>query len=311
MAIHHVVVNGALAVGVALTLVAGAGAARAEDAAGAQCGGWTASPVASGFGVLENLAFDGHGGLLLSELSASGGAGALRRLDPDGSREALAQVSAPGGIVVAGDTAYFADSGPVSSGLSGRADGTINALDLTARTVSPVATGLTTPNGLARLPDGSFVVSRDIGSPTTLTRVGADGSGARPFVPELTSTNGLAYDANRRKLFVSTTFDPTTTLAAIDVAQPDAAPARITIPGYGPLNSADDLTVGPDGDVYLALNVAGRIVRVDPDTGRSCVVADGIPFVTSARFGAGPGWDPRSVYVTSFLGTVTRLTPAA
>lgn len=308
MAMHHVVVKGVLAVGVALTLVSGAGVAGAEEVTDAQCGRWAASPVASGFGVLENLAFDGHGGLLLSEVPASGSGGALHRLGADGSREVLAQASSPGGIVVAGDTAYFTTGGSLRSGLSGRADGTIDALDLTQGTVSTVVSGLTAPNGLAQLPDGSFVVSRDLGSPTTLTRVDGNGSGAKPFVTELTSTNGIAYSAARRKLFVSTTFDPTTTLAAIDLDHPDAAPGRITLPGYGPLNAADDLTVGPDGDIYLALNAAGRIVRIDPDTAASCVIADGIPFATSARFGAGPGWDPRALYVTSFTGAVTRLT---
>ncbi|WP_433659283.1 SMP-30/gluconolactonase/LRE family protein [Nocardia sp. CA-128927] len=309
MAIHHVVVKGVLAVSVALALVSGAGVVSAEETAGAQCGRWAASPVASGYGILENLAFDGRGGILLSEVPASGSGGAVLRLGADGSREVLAQASSPGGIVVAGDTAYFNTGGSLSSGFGGRADGTIEALDLTRRTVSTVVTGLTAPNGLAKLPDGGFVVSRDLGSPSTLTRITGDGS--TPIATELTSTNGIMYDSNRRKLFVSNTFDPTTTLAAIDIDRMDAAPTRITIPGFGPLNSADDLTVGPDGGVYLALNAAGRVVRVDPDTGSSCVIADGIPFATSARFGAGPGWDPRSVYVTSFTGTITRLTPQA
>ncbi|MFC9433838.1 SMP-30/gluconolactonase/LRE family protein [Nocardia sp. NPDC057030] len=289
-------------------LSSGAGEVHAQEASDAQCAQWAASPVASGFGVLENLAFDGHGGLLLSEVPASGSGGAVYRLGADGAREVLAQASSPGGIVVTGDTAYFTTGGSLSSGLSGRPDGTIEALDLTRRTVATVVSGLTAPNGLAQLPDGSFVVSRDLGAPATLTRIAGNGSGATTFAAELTSTNGLAYAAARRKLFVSTTFDPITTLAAIDIDHPDTAPARITLPGFGPLNAADDLTVGPDGAIYLALNAAGRVVRVDPDTASSCVIADGIPFATSARFGAGPGWDPRALYVTSFTGAVTRLT---
>ncbi|MBF6124473.1 SMP-30/gluconolactonase/LRE family protein [Nocardia brasiliensis] len=251
MAMRRVLVGSVLAVGVALTTVAGTGSVVAQDGSVEGCARWASSTVAAGYGILENLAFDGRGGMLLSEVPASGVGGALRRLGSDGSRTELAQASSPGG----------------------------------------------------------FVVSRDLGSPNTLTRIDADGVGARPFVTELTSTNGLAYDGIRRKLFVSTTFEPVTTLAAIDLAQPDAAPARITVPGFGPLNAADDLTVGPDGAVYLALNAAGRVLRIDPDSARTCVVADGIPFATSARFGAGPGWDPGALYVTSFTGAITRLTP--
>ncbi|WP_280428138.1 SMP-30/gluconolactonase/LRE family protein [Nocardia brasiliensis] len=309
MAMRRVLVDSVLAVGVALATVAATGSAVAEDGPAEGCARWASSTVASGYGILENLAFDGRGGMLLSEVPASGVGGALRRLGSDGSRTELAQASSPGGIVVSGATAYFTTGGSLSSGFAGRADGTIEALDLERGTVATVARGLTAPNGLALLPDGGFVVSRDLGSPNTLTRIDADGTGARPFVAELTSTNGLAYDGTRRKLFVSTTFEPVTTLAAVDLTRPDAEPARITVPGFGPLNAADDLTVGPDGAVYLALNAAGRVLRIDPDTARTCVVADGIPFATSARFGAGPGWDPGALYVTSFTGTITRLTP--
>ncbi|MFI9401384.1 SMP-30/gluconolactonase/LRE family protein [Nocardia sp. NPDC052316] len=311
MAMHRAVGKAVLAVSVALATVAAPGTSGAEPATVETCERWAATTVAAGYGILENLAFDGRGGMLLSEVPASGPGGALRRHGADGSREVLARASSPGAIVVAGNTAYFTTGNALSSGFAGRTDGTIEALELARGTVSTVAAGLTAPNGLAQLPDGDFVVSRDLGEPTTLTRIAGDGSGARPYVTELTSTNGLAYDPNRRKLFVSTTFDPTTTVAAIDLDRADAAPARITLPGFGPLNSADDLTVGADGNVYLALNAAGRVVRGDRDTGRSCVVAEGIPFATSPRFGAGPGWDPRSLYVTSFAGTVTRLTPPA
>ncbi|WP_069162373.1 SMP-30/gluconolactonase/LRE family protein [Nocardia altamirensis] len=310
MTVRRVAARGVLALSAVLAMATGAGVGAAEPGSTDQCGRWTASTVSSGLGVLENLAFDGRGGLLLSEVPASGTDGALRRIRADGVREVLAFAGSPGGIVVSGSTAYFTNGGSLISGVAGRADGVIQALDLDRGTVSTVARGLVAPNGLAVLPDGGFVVSRDVGTPTTLTRVAADGSLA-PLATDLTSTNGLAYDPNRRKLFVSTTFEPVSALAVLDMDRPDVAPVRITVPGYGPLNAADDLTVGPDGNVYLALNVAGRIVRVDPETGRSCTVAEDISFPTSARFGAGHGWDPRSLYVTSFAGTVTRLTPTA
>ncbi|MBL1079523.1 SMP-30/gluconolactonase/LRE family protein [Nocardia sp. 2] len=295
---------------VQLTVLAalGATAPATADPGLIGCGQWAKTTVASGYGSLENLAFDGRGGLLLSEISLSGSGGALQRLTAEGARSTVADIEAPGGIVVSGATAFVNSGNTANSGLSGLADGSIQAVDLSTGAVRPVATGLTMPNGLAQLPDGGFVVSRDMGADTTLTRVLPDGSMQRP-APGLTSTNGLAYDPERRKLFVSTTFDATSTLAVFDVDDLSAEPQRITIPGPGPMNAADDLTVGPDGAVYVALNVLGQVVRVDPDTARTCVVANGLPFTTSVRFGSGPGWDVHSLYATSFLGTVTRLTP--
>ena len=83
----------------------------------------------------------------------------------------------------------------------------------------------------------------------------------------------------------------------------------ITLDGFGPGNSADEIVLGDDGYLYVTLNVAGEVARVDPRSGAACTIASGIPFASSLRFGAGRGWSQRSLYVTSFLGTVTRLTP--
>ncbi|MFI6868357.1 SMP-30/gluconolactonase/LRE family protein [Nocardia sp. NPDC050406] len=307
MRIRAVLTGGIAAIQLGVLTVAGTGTAAA-DTAPLGCGQWSKSIVASGFGALENLAFDGRGGLLLSESSLTGSGGGLQRLAADGTRTLTASVESPGGIVVSGDTAYVNSGNAMRSGLADTPDGSILAVDLDTGAVTTAASGLRMPNGLAQLPDGGFVVSRDLGSATTLTRVAPDG-GTSTLAPGLNSTNGLAYDPARRKLYVSTTFEATTTIAVIDVDNLDAAPRRITVPGLGPLNSADDLTVGPDGAVYVALNVAGQIVRVDPDNSRTCVVAEGLPFITSVRFGSGPGWDSRALYATSFLGTVTRVTP--
>ncbi|AKU15302.1 SMP-30/gluconolactonase/LRE family protein [Luteipulveratus mongoliensis] len=295
----------------ALAITAGLGLAvpSAASAAEPACPTWSKSTVASGLGVLENLAFDGRGGLLLSSQTLLGPGGAIKRVSAGGaSTTAVSNVTGPGGIVVDGRTAYFATGNSASSGVLGLKDGTIQALDLDTGAVRTTASGLTQPNGLERLPDGTFVVSRDLGLSTTMTRVAPSGE-LSTYAPSISSTNGLAYDASRHRLYVASTFNPTTTISGVDVRRPDAPPTVATLPGIGPLNSADDLTVGADGQVYVALNLAGKIVRVDPDTGTSCTIASGLPTSSSVAFGSGPGWDAGSLYVTSFLGTVTRLTP--
>lgn len=290
---------------IALTLAVGPSTAAADPEPAAGCGTWAGTTVASGYGMLEGLAFDGRGGLLLSDQSTSGVGGAIRRIDAAGQRDTLASVDGPGALLVSDDTAYFVAGLSVPSVLAGRADGSIRAIDLKSGAVSTVVTNLRLPNGIAQLPSGDFVTTSDMGSDTRMSLV-HNNVYAGPFA-SLTSTNGISYDAARRRLFVSTTFDPTTSVAMYDVDQPGAAPVLFTLPGFGPLNGGDDLTVGPDRMVYLALSVGGKVVRLDPDTGASCVVADNLPLTTSVEFGSGPGWDPAALYATSYLGTVTKL----
>ncbi|MEV6275159.1 hypothetical protein [Nocardia sp. NPDC051832] len=292
--------------GMALTLTGGAPIATADPAPAASCGNWSRSVVASGYNMLEGLGFDGRGGLLLSDQSASGVGGAIRRLDAGGARSTVTMVDGPGAVLVSGDTAYYVSGLSLPSVLSGKTDGAIKAIDLDTGAISTVAANLRLPNGLAQLPSGDFVFTSDMGPEQRVSLV-RNGSYAGPFAA-LTSTNGVSYDAERRRLFVSTTFDPVTTIAMYDIDRPGADPTLFTLPGFGPLNGGDDLTVGPDGNVYLALSIGGKVVRLDPSTGASCTVADGLPLTTAVEFGSGPGWDPNALYATSYLGTVTKLT---
>lgn len=275
-----------------------------------QCAQWTAHQIADGFGMLENLAFDGRGGMLLSNQSPMGTGGSIDRLTPDGARSAVvSDVDGPGGIVVDEHTAFFTTGNTAVAGLTGHADGTIESLDLDERHVATVARGLEMPNGLARLPQGDFVVSKDVGPDTGLTLVDSRTGEHQQYGPDLVSPNGLAVSPDGTRLYASTTFAPTTSVVGINPDTPQAPTSTTTLAGPGPLNAADDLTVGHDEQVYVALNLAGAVVQVDPSTGQACTVAHGLPLTTSVRFGAGPGWDPHSLYATSYLGTVTRLSP--
>ncbi|MCQ4119299.1 hypothetical protein [Rhodococcus tibetensis] len=270
------------------------------------CTPWAVSEVVSGAGVVENLAFDGAGTMLVSRTGLVGGGG-VDGVDPDGTiREIVPDVDAPGGIAVHGSDVYFATGNSFSSGVAGTESGTIDVVNLETGDTRTVAQGLVMPNGLVRLDNGDILTARNLGAGAGLTRVPA----AEPHTPETVRTDlgtvdGLAaHDGN---IYTVTTFDTTTTLRILRVDDLTGPIVSIPLPGAGPLNAADDLTVGPDGIVYVAYNGGGKVVRVDPATGDSCAIASGVPLVSSVRFGAGPGWNAEALYATSFTGTIYRL----
>ena len=253
---------------------------------------------------LENLAFDGHGRMLLSETALSG-TGKISTRTPSGRKGVwAAHVEGPGGISLRDGEVYFTTgNGPVS-GITDAKDGTISTRN------GVVARGLTMPNGLAATPDGGFIVSRDLGGYTGLTQVTKNGV-QRRIARGLTSTNGGWWDTKRQRVLVSTSFDTTTRVAANDPDHPNRWKTVAVIPGYGPVNTADDLTSDADGNIYVALSVGMKVVRIDAKTRAQCVVATGIPLASSVRFGAGPGWDSKSLYATSLAGGLYKITPSA
>lgn len=247
--------------------------------------------------------------MLLSQQTPDGTGGAIVTRSPSGRTGVLARdVDGPGGIASSGGHIYFTTGNSLVSGLVGRTDGTVVSVDPETGSSRVVARGLTQPNGLAVLPDGDLVVSRDAGEYTGLTLVRTNGTRAR-IAPGLTSTNGLWWDAVRQRLLVTTTFDAVTRIAAVDPARPERWRTVVALDGFGPLNAADDLTTDADGHVYAALNASANVVRIDAKNRARCVIADRLPLVSSVRFGAGPGWDSKSLYATSLLGGLYRLSP--
>nr|WP_296767628.1 SMP-30/gluconolactonase/LRE family protein [Rhodococcus sp. (in: high G+C Gram-positive bacteria)] len=272
------------------------------------CSPWIVSTVAAGFGTLENLAFGADGTMYLSETSLSG-SGRIAALMPDGQRRtAVADVNSPGGLVVDGNTLYFATGNGTIAGLLDTHDGTVDTLDVESGTRSTYARGLVMPNGLARSPEGDLFTTRNLGATTGLTVVPHD-SPNEPYSvrTDLGTANGIAIDGDT--VYVSNTFDPVLVITALDADDPGGPSTKIPVDGFGPFTASDDMTVGPDGQIYLAQNLAGRVLRIDPRTGNSCVIGTGLPLTSSVEFG-GSGWDRTSLYATSFDGTVRKLTPA-
>jgi sugar lactone lactonase YvrE len=279
----------------AAVVVAIGGATRARAA----CTSWHARTLLSGQGWLENLAFDGRGGLTISALAK----GRLLRLTSRGHLSTLVNgVRAPGGQRRVGRYLYFVtgDTVPVAP------NGTIERLDLRTGKRTTWARGLTMPNGLAILPNGDAVVSRDLGTGTGLTRVRSrDRRHPRINWARLDDTNGLAVDPTGRWLYTDRTFSSDGEVDRISIAHP----ATVQVVGHLGANVVpDDLTVDAQGNLYIAGFGNGAIYRLNPKTHASCAIATGLDHPTSPRFG-GKGWRARDLYVTDSGGHLSELTP--
>jgi hypothetical protein len=300
--------SAALAVGSAPTVSAGTDPLPID--ADGTCPRWSASTVAAGFGMLEKLAFDGRGGVLLAETGVLG-EGALHRLAADGGRSVLASdLPAPGGIVLGPREVFVTTGNSALPGLFGVPDGTVQAIDVASGTRREVAAGLAIPSGLAQLPGGDLVVSSAFGYGAALSRI-APAGGARPtpFAPGVPAASGLAFDAGRNRLVASASDGRATKLYLVDASAADAAAQSVAVPIAAPGDIPHDVAVGPDGIVYLALFSSGRVLAVNPDAGVSCVIADNVGYPSGVEFGAGPGWDSGALYATGYDGTVRKLTP--
>jgi sugar lactone lactonase YvrE len=269
---------------------------------------WGMRTVASNLGILENLSFDGSGGMLLSAWSED----AILRLTPSGAvSPVVLGVKAPGGQQVRGHILYFNTGDSPESGYLGIPDGTLQRLDLRTGQRTTVATGLTMPNGLLFLPNGDAVVSRDLGNGTGITRIPRDDP-AHPQANwiETDDSNGMAVDPTNTWLyFVQTNHDGMPLMRA-PLSDPSQAKLYASL---GPGGGLDDMAIDGKGILYIAVNRYpnndGMVIRFDPQTRTTCAIATGLQAPSSVKFGRGPGWPSDRLYVVGFDGTVRELTP--
>jgi hypothetical protein len=292
----------AAAVALAAFVAAVPGAGAAAD----PCAPWQQKTLKSGLGSLENLEFDGSGGLLLS----ASGPGAIERLTPNGTLTTLVpDVNAPGGQRVVGPTLYFNTGDAAQSGLTGTPDGTLDRFDLDTHARGTVASGLTMPNGLAILPNGDFVVSRDIGSGTGITRIPAgDPAHPQPNWAQLDDQNGMAVDPTGTWLYAVQTFTADSAVWRFRISNPSDKSVVASLAGPTP-KGLDDMTIDRAGILYVAANGTGEVIRLDPAGGRHCVIVSGLQNPSSLKFGRGPGWAADHLYLVGFDGAVRELIP--
>ena len=292
-----------LAAAAALALLAGAPAAHAAN----PCARWSDRTLSSGLGSLENIEFDGLGGLLLSASDRH----AIARLGRDGKvTDLVPDVSSPGGMRVRRGVLFFNTGDAADSGIFGKSDGTIDRFDLATRRRTVYAKGLIMPNGLVFVPNGDALTSRDLGGPPAIYVV-PHRDPAHPRVwAQTDDSNGMAVDPTGRWLYVNQTFKHDSPVLRIRISDP----AKIEVLArVGEAKGLDDMTIDRAGVLYLAANGAGEIIRLDPRTGASCVIAGGAAagwhFTSAVKFGCGPGWPSDHLFAVGFDGVVHELTP--
>ena len=106
------------------------------------------------------------------------------------------------------------------------------------------------------------------------------------------------------------TFAPESRVYRIRITNPARIGVVASLVGSVP-KGLDDMTIDRRGRLYITANIAGEVIRVNPRTGAHCVIASGLRSPSAVKFGQGPGWSKRSLYVTGFDGAVIRLAPPA
>jgi hypothetical protein len=120
-------------------------------------------------------------------------------------------------------------------------------------------------------------------------------------------TNGLAIAG--RQLYASVTLDLTSPVVRVPLDAPGTHTTVAQLSAFPTVyKGLDDLEAVGD-TLVVAANLAGELVRVDPGTGRSCVLVRGLITPTSVRRPVGFGSaDPaRELFVTEASGRILRV----
>jgi hypothetical protein len=243
---------------------------------------------------IENLAFDRGGGLLATAFHA----GHVLRFTPDGKSSLLLDTHEGFGGV-AGVTI-----GPDGDARIGVENGSVGEIwrfsidDPSSHTAIPTPENET--NGMAFDEQGNLYSTDFASSPYLVRYADREPTTWRPWSTTY-GYNGLWFDEQNRSLLGSVTLDGNSRIMRISIDRPDDAATVAQLssgatswpPAVDPHPDLskpaapkwlDDLTLGPDGLIYVAAHVTGEVLRVDPRDGASCVLLSGLHEPTSVRF---------------------------
>lgn len=256
--------------------------------------------LVKGQGILESLVFDPAGRLLYNDTSAK----ALKVVARSGAEPTVlaGDLAEGGGLALGPQNEVYMGLGNGLGGLLPQlAQGRIVRIDLGSGAVTPYAKGLSMANGVVRAPDGTFYASDDLAD--SLDRVLPDGTVQRGWIKR--NGNGLALSPDGRTLYMNQSL-PAKVLA-IDTTTAEVRTVA-TAPDAQSLVFIDGLTRDDAGRLYSAAFLAGQLWRIDANTGAICVLARGMPFISSVTPGKpGQGFSATSLYTATFAGKIYEL----
>jgi len=264
----------------------------------------------------EELAFDGHGGMWVSPINSN----FLERYDASGNLVETVPVSGPGGLVLGPDGLIYANTqgGPAGTG--------VVRFDPTQAQPTPTVfvSGLPGVNASAFDAAGFLYVSTEDQPPSVL-RIRPDGTRDTAWeqAAAFYGANGVAVVGSN--LYGAVSFDQRSPIEVVPLADP-AAHRTFTELSFGALSrqpavyqpdpnaplvpkGLDDMTVGPDGQLYVVGFASGELLRVDPVTGQACLVVSGLVTPTAVQFAVAFGsFDPqRDLFVTEATGRIVHV----
>jgi sugar lactone lactonase YvrE len=241
----------------------------------------------------EELAFDGHGGMWVSRLHQN----VVERYAPSGAVLTRVQIPGPGGVALGPDGLLYVNSLPDFGGVP-----QVYRFDpLLSNPIPKVfVANLPGVNGSAFDGQGNLYISTETAAPSVL-KIRPDGSRDTSWekAASFSYANGLVVAG--QYLYAARTEDQRSPIEQVPLSDPaahktiadlsfgvaSAEPALHLPPNFGaPLipKGLDDLTVGPDGMIYVVAFLTGELLRVNPTTGEACVVVSGLTMPTAVQF---------------------------
>lgn len=283
-------------------LAAVAGCSSGDSGAGGSGGaGGDARACASDIGVgevqafgdptptrTEGLVFDSDGTLYVSAQD-NAGPDQLLEISLDGSNESVAEAESLLGL-------ESESTGILAAGIR---TGNLLLIDPADGSNVEVASDLGEPNFVVNTPWGTTLVSDDRPDVGSILEVDADGN-VSVWSDEVPTPNGMVFSLDGSTLYVAATFQEAG-LWRVPVSGVMAGTAEKWV-AYE-TSAPDGVAIDSEGNVYVALNTAGQIAKVDAD-GNSTTLADDLRGVGPASIAFGQGdFDPCSLYVTSLFTT--------
>lgn len=250
------------------------------------------------FQAAEGITFNGKGQLFIGADSGTGSA--IWIVEPDGSARKIADVHRHLGQAGIGRRDILAaDFGPTNVFEHGPNDDGIVWRITPEGKKTVVASGIADPNAIVVLRDKSFLVSDDGTDKIYHVR----GNKVSIWSSAVAYPNGLVLSRDDRTLYVAQIFSSLNPIKGDDRVwafplRGHAAAGPPSLAGRTGEGGIDGLALDELGRIYVADNGAGKIWRIDPKSGETILIAEGVPNVASLVFGEGK-FDRESLYVTS------------